>query len=289
MSKLAAPVVAAGRRVLGKVVVARCALGLLDPVHAVVDPFVQLRLGAHGHAALETGEADGDLDRVDDDTLDWHVEDCAASKSVHRHLSVGLELVEVVARDRSLGRLLIHDVQVVVVVDEAVKVAGENYAVVHIQREAVFDCRLAVAQVYDRSGVVLEMLGIPDDGADQGLARLVRVAAVPRLACGVLFTTVPRVAHCLVDDEAQGFVSIEAQGEVLVEMLERGSVVAAEANVKALQALPPTLNVLELVVLQAGLRRRDAGSIPSELHAVAVERLVHEQPVVVPQSLHASQ
>ena len=98
--------------------------GLREPMLEIEEPFFELGRGAVGEAAGEAGEPDRDLTRVDHHPADRRAEDDLAREGVEGHLVVWLVLVEVVIRNRRLGRLVVHDVRSAGEGDDAVEVAA---------------------------------------------------------------------------------------------------------------------------------------------------------------------
>src|SRR5688500_16459886 len=94
-AKFATEEVVAGGTVHWEVVFLRCVTGGLDVVHCVVVPLLELVSRTEGKAALKAREADHDLSRVDDDAFNRGVVNDLPGECVHRHLSVGGELIEV--------------------------------------------------------------------------------------------------------------------------------------------------------------------------------------------------
>src|SRR5215471_3219752 len=61
----------------------------------IVEPLLELALGAESHTTLETSEADSDLSGVDDDALNEGGEDDLRSEGVEGHLVIWLETREI--------------------------------------------------------------------------------------------------------------------------------------------------------------------------------------------------
>src|SRR5690606_13411482 len=279
-AELTAAVVSASGGVHGKVPFPCGALCGLNVIHCAVVPFFEFEFGTECEAALEPGEADCDLRAVDDDAFDRAVEDHLTGEGVHGHLCVRLELLEPTRGDCGAGCFLVHDIDFATVLDDGVKMPGEEDAVGNLEGEGLLDSGTG-SELHGHDRVGLEVIEIPDDRADEVGTGLGVVAGLP--GCAGLGDTIALGVEVMVPsvDKGLGHYCDEcilaglAKCDALVEVLECGGEVPAEFKMHGAVLGYPLLENGQLRLPQARFGNGDRGSVPCDLNAVLVEGSTH--------------
>ena len=96
-------------------------LGKLKSVVQIANPFVELVLGAVGKAPDEAvWLVEENLRRLDDDALDWGINDDLPGEGIKSHLVVGFELVKEVRPGGNGSGFVIEDKEMIREGDDAV-------------------------------------------------------------------------------------------------------------------------------------------------------------------------
>jgi hypothetical protein len=240
-------------------------------------PFRKKLFSAVSEAAHEPAEADGDLRHVKHDSLDGSVENASADESVEGHLNVEVVRSEGVRGYCSTGSFLILNKVRVGEGDGSVDVATEDDVVVNWIFERVLDGGGSVGLDKSFNIAVFELFQIPDDGANEVLARLggreknLRMASAGTASSVGLEVVNPGIDHGVGDYVKDSFVVIAALSKNFVIALDRLGVVTAEDEMDTARRSYPMLNVLEVIFARALVGGFKGGRVPSELSAGLIE------------------
>jgi hypothetical protein len=156
-------------------------------------------------------------------------------------------------------------------------VATEDDVVVNWIFERVLDGGGSVGLDKSFNIAVFELFQIPDDGANEVLARLggreknLRMASAGTASSVGLEVVNPGIDHGVGDYVKDSFVVIAALSKNFVIALDRLGVVTAEDEMDTARRSYPMLNVLEVIFARALVGGFKGGRVPSELSAGLIE------------------